>query len=195
MQRLIPLLLVLALSLAGCLDGAGDPSVDRQGPTVTGEPSDETRGEDEYWMVWVDGRQVLDPPPRYVCSVVFDHEVEPDEETVRYSNDTYSFDPDEVTYLVAFDLWETGSSCPQAYSLHPDVAPVTEPMGGYGNLTLEPAANGSIMLETGTWLQPGQQASYSYETTKPSGGETHDVSGWFNVTHLGAWPQDGLQPT
>lgn len=195
MQRLIPVLLVLALPLAGCLDRISDQPVDRQGPTITGEPSGETLDDDGYWMVWVDGRQVLDPPPRYVCSIVFDHEVDTREETVRYSNDTYAFDPEEVTYLVAFDLWEEGSSCPKAYSLHPSPDPVNEPMGGYGNLTLGPAANGSIMLEPGAWLHPGQQASYSYETTTQSGGETRDVSGWFNVTHMGAWPRDGLEPS
>lgn len=195
MQRLMPLLLLLSLPLAGCLDGTGDPPVDRQGPTITGEPSGEALDGDEYWMVWVEGAQVLDPPAGYVCSVAYDHTVDADQQRVMYSNHTYGFDPGQVTYLVAFDVWEESSSCPLAYSLHAGHAELTEGVGGYGNLTLVPATNGSIMLEPGAWLDPGQQASYSYETTKRSGGETRDVTGWFNVTHMGAWPQDGLEPT
>lgn len=194
MHRLMPLLLVLALPLAGCLDGAGDQPVDRQGPTITGEPSGETLGDDEYWMVWVEGHEVLDPPARFVCSVAYDHSVDAEQERVTYSNHTYGFDPAVVTYLVAFDVWEDTSSCPLAYSLHTGQAELTEAVGGYGNLTLVPATNGSVMLEPGTWLHPGQQARYSYEATKQSGGESYDATGWFNVTHMGAWPQDGLEP-
>lgn len=192
MHRLVPLLLALALVSVGCLDGAGDRSGDHASPTITGQPSDEARGPDEYWMVWVDGDQRRDPPPGYVCSIVFDHTVDADNQTVAYSNDTYAFYPDEVAYLVAFDLWEQVSSCPKAYSLHTGHQALTERMGAYGNLTLDPAPNGSILLEPGTWLHPGQQASYTYQATERSGGQSRDVTGWFNVTHLGAWPQDGL---
>ncbi len=194
MRRLIACLLIGMLLAAGCLDGTRTSQAEVTGPEVSGQPSGESLGEGEYWIVWVEGEQHLDPPAQYICSVAYDHDIDVANRTLEYSNHTYDIDPANVTYVVAFDVWEPSSSCPTAYRLHPGLQPLSQAMGAFGNLTLEPAANGSIMLEPGTWLHPGQQASYTYEATKRMDGDAHEATGWFNVTHLGAWPQAGLGP-
>lgn len=146
-------------------------------------------------MVWVHGNETLDPDPGFACDVAFDHQVSVAEERILFEDSAYSFDPSEVTYLVAFDLWEEPTDCPLVYDLHWEGSSTARAMGAWGNLSLAPDEDGTIRLDGQTRLQPGQTAIYTYETTEERGGERVHVQGTFRVEHLGAWPQDGLTPS
>lgn len=184
-RRLLISVITLAVLAAGCAD-----TIDRQAPTIEGEPTGQTRGAGEYWMVWIHGNETLDPTPTYVCSVAFDHRIQVANRTLTYENFTYDFDPSEVRAMVAVDHWEEGSSCPRTYTLAPGHGPTELNMSRYGTLTLEISQDGTVDLGEDVEIQPGQSARYTYTATD----EGADVTGSFVVEALGAWPQDRLGP-
>lgn len=184
--------LVISLALAGCLEDTGSGP---EGPTVVGEPTGEHRGQGEMWVVWIHGNQTLSPDPGYACDVAFDHQVLPDSQRILYEDSTYSFEPSTVEQIVATDLWERPTSCPIAYTLQWEGDQATPGMGAWGNLTLAWQEDGAILLDGQTRVAPGQTAIYTYQTSQERDGEPRMIEGTFRVEHLGAWPQDGLEPT
>lgn len=217
--------LVLAMSLllaplvAGCISaptpGAGDDEATNgsqprpRPPTVVFEPqprvelepsntsTDETREEDEYWMVRVRGHETRESKPGRadaVCSILWSHEVDEEARAVSYERSQHAFDPDEVRVLAAFDHFARWDSCPIAYTLHPN-ASVEEDMGRYGPLAFVVHRDGTVELHGGTFVPLGQRARVTYEGTMTThDGESYVVNGTFTVENLGAWLQADLQP-
>jgi hypothetical protein len=191
--RLLAVVAFSAVLLAGCLQDE-DTGVDRDIRVVDGPADpDATRGEDEYWMVLVDGTEIDERESQPVCDVAPpDHRVDRANETVTYDNRSYTFDPAEVGVLVAFDHWDRSSSCPEAWGLVPDPPEGYErEMGEWGPLSLTVRDDGTIIVDEHAVL-PGEAARASYEGT-PSDPETIRVDGSFEVQLLGAWPQEQLQ--
>lgn len=173
-------LLLAVLVAAGCLS----PSTKVVTPEG-GVPADTERGRDEYWMVWVHGRETKERGPfdaRAFCSIVFDHDVNTTRRELRLG-DGYA-DWAGVQVVLAFDVFDDGD-CPIAYEVHLDKTRVVQAMGAAGNSTFEVHANGSARIDGDTWVRAGQRVRVDHEGAD-------GASGWFTVEALGAWPRGGI---
>lgn len=181
-RPLLAVALCLSLLALGCADTPGDP----------GESDD---GEDTYWIVQVRGNETHDPEPGHVCDVAYDHRLTPEEQRLAYSDHSYNLtDPG---YVIAFDVWDESTYCPIAYRLHAGTDAVTAEIGRYGNLTLTPREDGSLVVEADSAereLRTGDRFTETYEDRyEDDQGRQVNVSGSFVVEHLGAWPADRLE--
>lgn len=174
-------MLALILLLAGCTETT---------VVVTGgrEPSGvahQTRGDDEYWMIWIHGTETQscgrDPCVIAQCSIVFDHQVEPNTRTFRHADPTA---PKAPWAIVAFDVFD-GGSCPIAYS-HSFNETHVEQHFRVTTLTLDIHANGTLRVNGG-WYPIGERERITYETD--------DHRGEFLVENLGAWAQGAIVAT
>lgn len=186
-RRRLAIVLSVVLLAAGCAGPSGE------------DPSQGTDGEtdDTYFLVHVEGNETHDPPPGHVCDVAFDHRLDEDDERLNYSNHTY----DNMTdpgLVMAFDVWDESTHCPIAYSLHAGFSEVETEIGRYGNLTLAPREDGSVVVNADSMereLGPGDRFEETYEAQyEDSEGRQVNVSGQFVVEHLGSWPTDRLEP-
>lgn len=180
-MRGLPLALAAGLALAGCLSPASR--------TVTpedGVPADDTRGEDELWVVWVHGREWKDRgalDSRAVCSIVFDHELNASAKTLRLG-ERYA-DWAGARIAIAFDQFDDGD-CPLAYEVHFDKTRVAQAMGQAGTVAIDVFdANGTALLDGATWIRAGQRVTVSYDARDGWRGE-------YTVENLGAWPRSAL---
>ncbi|MDX1611003.1 MAG: hypothetical protein R3185_01455 [Candidatus Thermoplasmatota archaeon] len=185
------LTLVACLLLTGC---ASTPQ-----PPTNGEEPGETRtvtppGEGQYWMIWVRGNETQDPPPQYMCSIAYDHDVDRGEKTLYYEERAYEIDTGALAWVVAFDVWERDSSCPAAYTLHTNATPVRQAIGHGPELDLFLHENGTLEVDGETWLPPGEPATFTYETEASADRGRIQVNGTYVVEHLGAWSTDDVQP-
>lgn len=190
---LAPLLasVLVLTAIAGCLDG---PT--RSGSDVSGQPDEADRGPEAFWFVWLQGNETHDPPPRHMCSIVFDHEVRPGTRELVYSDRTYNLtDP---PFVIAFDHFQQGSDCPLAYRLHLGFNETTVELGRYGEMTFTPRKDGSLVLQAGSMEQelvPGRSATFTYSDRYASSrGGYVDANGTLTVDHRGVWPASGLTP-
>lgn len=181
--RVLPPALALALALAPALAGCLSPST-RVVTPEGGFPADLDRGADEYWMVWVHGNETKDRGPfdaRAMCSIVFDHEVDPETKALRLG-ERYA-DWSGVQVVVAFDHFDDGD-CPLAYEAHLDETRIVQEMGAAGRLTVEVHVNGTARIDGATWVEAGRRVSVGYEAS--------ETRGEYVVEALGAWPRSGI---
>lgn len=184
------LAVVVLLGLAGCLSDEPEPSLERDIRIVDADTDETARAEDEYWMVTVQGEEVDEEENQPVCGrLPPNYDIHPANRSVVYNNSSYTFDPQQVTTLLAYDHEDKSASCPEAEHLvaNPDADHV-QAMGGYGNLTLTVHANGTVVVD-GERVPLGQAAEVTYEGRPARGGH---VEGSFRVVNLGAWDQANL---
>lgn len=167
----------VAMLLAGC----GDRGLSVK---LSDEPgADMTRSAGEYWMAWIEGEEGPEDS-RYACSIVFDHQVDAEARSIRYSASTYRWAPATVDVLIVYDIWERGSDCPEAYAIHKDARAYAETKR-WGNADASVGSDGSVTF-AGTAVQPGELGTFKAER----GGAESVI----RVHAFGAWPRSGLQP-
>ena len=189
--------ILVATALAACLLLAGctnTPEGQGQGPGGAPEGQVAGPGEGTFWMVWVHGRETHDPPPGYACDIALDHAVDPEAQALGYEESRYSFDPDSLAWVVAFDHFEAESGCPLAYTLHVNATAARERLGEGPMLALFVHANGTLQVSEGAWLPPGGNATFTYHGETVRDGEQVAVEGTYTVEHLGPWPTEALEP-
>lgn len=171
-------MLVLALLMAGCAQTQVSVTSDREPSGV----AHQTRDDDEYWMIWVHGTETQscarEPCATAQCSIVFDHELDPESKTFRRANNTA---PKAPWVIVAFDVFDDGS-CPVAYSHSYNESSVEQHIR-VTKLTLDVHANGTLRVNGG-WHPLGERARMTYETA--------ERRGEFVTENLGAWPQRAI---
>lgn len=174
--------LLLLLALGGCLA----PS-ERTVTSEDGLPVDTDRAEDEYWLVWVHGRESRDRDPGepvVMCSIAFDHAI--DVAAKQLTLDRRYEIPENVTRVVAFDHFGDGD-CPIAYVTLLGAANVSQEMGeGGGTLRLEVLDDGGARVDGENVVAAGSRLKIGYEGRDGLRGE-------IVVEPLGAWPRAGLR--
>jgi hypothetical protein len=170
--------LLLMLVLAGCAMKTR-VSMDHE---PSGIPA-QTRGDDEFWMVWVHGDETRPCSgvvcSRVSCSIVFDHSVDPAARAFRHANESA---PEAPRTLLAFDVFDEGG-CPVAYKHGFDLAKAHEPMGAT-SVDIVIHEDGSLVVN-GENTPIGQRSRFTYDT-----GEER---GEFVVENLGAWTVGGIE--
>lgn len=174
---------ILAMMVAGCASSDGAAPI--QVSLASEGDADTLREAGEFWMVWVEGREDVPHPSDAMgmCSIAFSHQVEPSSRSIRHERNQ-SWQPNEVALLIATDLFERGSDCPQDYALtanQPSKAIVTDAWGQAG---LEVSMGDGSVLFRGHHIAPGEVATFV--------GGADRANAVMRVHAFGAWPQAGL---
>lgn len=196
MDARILAVLVVAAALAGCSSPSERPEdgegVARDIRLVPAPVTDEERGPDEYWMVWVRGNQTVERENPYACARQSpSYEIHHANASVEYREESYSFRPGDVRVLIAYRHEDRSSSCPEVYRLVVNpAAPHREEMGVYGRFDLTVRPNGTLVAD-GRSVPLGQAARVTYEGHPPDRNAVYGF-GSFRVVNLGAWAQGDL---
>jgi hypothetical protein len=152
-------------------------------------------GQTTYSLIWVHGEERLEPEQAQheSCSYLFDHEVGPDRQHLRYRSEAYEIDDaDDLDRIIAFDYFREPSGCPVVYELRPDDAEATVRLGAYGTFNVSFEDSGTVNVDGQRSLDPGENVTLTYSQRADEGEDGQWRNGTIHVTVFEGWPRSGL---